>query len=173
MAKNLVIVESPAKAKTIEKFLGKDFKVESSFGHISDLPSKELGVDVDGDFKPKYEVSKDKKAVVKKLKDLAKSADMVWLASDEDREGEAISWHLAETLKLEKNKTKRIVFHEITKAAIQKAIENPRGIDYDLVDAQQARRVLDRIVGYELSPILWRKVKEACLLEGFSRLPYD
>ncbi|WP_303318493.1 type I DNA topoisomerase [Flavivirga abyssicola] len=159
MTKNLVIVESPAKAKTIEKFLGKDFKVESSFGHISDLPSKELGVDVDGDFKPKYEVSKDKKAVVKKLKDLAKNAEWVWLASDEDREGEAIAWHLAETLKLDKEKTKRIVFHEITKAAIQKAIENPRGIDYDLVDAQQARRVLDRIVGYELSPVLWRKVK--------------
>ncbi len=159
MAKNLVIVESPAKAKTIEKFLGKDFKVESSFGHISDLPSKELGVDVDGDFKPKYEVSKDKKAVVKKLKELAKKAEMVWLASDEDREGEAIAWHLAEALKLDKDKTKRIVFHEITKTAIQKAIENPRGIDYDLVDAQQARRVLDRIVGYELSPVLWRKVK--------------
>ncbi|WP_417200435.1 type I DNA topoisomerase [Bizionia sp.] len=159
MAKNLVIVESPAKAKTIEKFLGKDFKVESSFGHIADLPSKELGVDVEGDFKPVYEVSKDKKAVVKKLKDLAKKADMVWLASDEDREGEAIAWHLAESLNLDKEKTKRIVFHEITKTAIQKAIENPRGIDYDLVDAQQARRVLDRIVGYELSPVLWRKVK--------------
>ena len=159
MAKNLVIVESPAKAKTIEKFLGKDFKVESSFGHIADLPSKELGVDVEGDFNPKYEVSQDKKAVVKKLKDLAKNAEMVWLASDEDREGEAIAWHLAETLKLDKEKTKRIVFHEITKAAILKAIENPRSIDYHLVDAQQARRVLDRIVGYELSPVLWRKVK--------------
>ena len=159
MAKNLVIVESPAKAKTIEKFLGKDFKVESSYGHISDLPSKELGVDVEGDFDPKYEVSTDKKAVVKKLKDLAKKAEMVWLASDEDREGEAIAWHLAESLKLDKDKTKRIVFHEITKAAIQKAVENPRSIDYDLVDAQQARRVLDRIVGYELSPVLWRKVK--------------
>jgi DNA topoisomerase I len=159
MAKNLVIVESPAKAKTIEKFLGKDFKVESSFGHIADLPSKELGVDVNGDFKPKYEVSKDKKAVVKKLKELAKNADMVWLASDEDREGEAIAWHLAESLDLDKDKTKRIVFHEITKAAIQRAIENPRSIDYHLVDAQQARRVLDRIVGYELSPVLWRKVK--------------
>jgi DNA topoisomerase-1 len=159
MSKNLVIVESPAKAKTIEKFLGKDFKVESSFGHIADLPSKELGVDVEGDFKPKYEVSKDKKAVVKKLKELAKKAETVWLASDEDREGEAIAWHLAETLDLDKTKTKRIVFHEITKSAIQKAIENPRGIDYDLVDAQQARRVLDRIVGYELSPVLWRKVK--------------
>jgi DNA topoisomerase-1 len=159
MAKNLVIVESPAKAKTIEKFLGKDYKVESSFGHIADLPSKELGVDVEGDFKPKYQVSKDKKDIVKKLKDLAGKAEMVWLASDEDREGEAIAWHLAETLKLDKAKTKRIVFHEITKSAILKAIDNPRSIDYNLVDAQQARRVLDRIVGYELSPVLWRKVK--------------
>ena len=159
MAKNLVIVESPAKAKTIEKFLGKDFKVASSFGHIADLPSKELGVDVDGDFSPKYEVSKDKKSVVKTLKDLAKKAEIVWLASDEDREGEAIAWHLAETLKLDMAKTKRIVFHEITKSAIEKAVQNPRSIDYDLVDAQQARRVLDRIVGYELSPVLWRKVK--------------
>ena len=159
MAKNLVIVESPAKAKTIEKFLGKDFKVASSFGHIVDLPTKELGVDVEGDFKPKYKVSTDKKAVVKKLKELAKSAEIVWLASDEDREGEAIAWHLAETLKLDKEKVKRIVFHEITKSAIQKAIENPRGIDYNLVDAQQARRVLDRIVGYQLSPVLWRKVR--------------
>ena len=159
MSKNLVIVESPAKAKTIEKFLGKGYKVESSFGHIADLPSKELGVDVEGDFMPKYQISKDKKDVVKKLKDLAKKADMVWLASDEDREGEAIAWHLAETLKLDEKKTKRIVFHEITKTAINKAIENPRTIDYNLVDAQQARRVLDRIVGYELSPVLWRKVK--------------
>lgn len=159
MAKNLVIVESPAKAKTIEKFLGKEFKVESSFGHIADLPSKELGVDVEGDFKPKYEVSKDKKPLVKKLRELAQKAETVWLASDEDREGEAIAWHLAETLKLDKAKTKRIVFHEITKTAIQKAVLNPRSIDYDLVDAQQARRVLDRIVGYELSPVLWRKVK--------------
>ena len=159
MAKNLVIVESPAKAKTIEKFLGKDFKVESSFGHIADLPSKELGVNVDGDFKPKYEVSTDKKTVVSKLKSLAKKAEVVWLASDEDREGEAIAWHLAETLKLDKSKTKRIVFHEITKGAIENAVKNPRSIDYNLVDAQQARRVLDRIVGYELSPVLWRKVK--------------
>ena len=159
MSKNLVIVESPAKAKTIEKFLGKDFRVESSFGHISDLPSKELGVDVEGDFKPKYEVSKDKRDVVKKLKDLAKKAEIVWLASDEDREGEAIAWHLAEVLDLEKSKTKRIVFHEITKSAIERAVANPRSIDYHLVDAQQARRVLDRIVGYELSPVLWRKVK--------------
>ncbi|AZJ36826.1 type I DNA topoisomerase [Tenacibaculum singaporense] len=159
MAKNLVIVESPAKAKTIEKFLGKDFQVESSFGHIADLPSKELGVNVEGDFKPKYIVSTDKKAVVKKLKDLAKKAETVWLASDEDREGEAIAWHLAEQLKLKNENTKRIVFNSITKNAILKAIENPRTINYNLVDAQQARRVLDRIVGYELSPVLWRKVK--------------
>ncbi len=159
MAKNLVIVESPAKAKTIEKFLGSDFQVESSYGHIADLPSKEIGVDVTNGFKPKYEVSSDKKALVTKLKGLAKNADMVWLASDEDREGEAISWHLAEELKLDKSKTKRIVFHEITKNAILKAIENPREIDYNLVNAQQARRVLDRLVGYELSPVLWKKVK--------------
>jgi DNA topoisomerase I len=159
MAKNLVIVESPAKAKTIEKFLGKEYQVESSFGHIADLPSKEIGVDVLNGFKPKYEVSSDKKALVAKLKTLAKSADMVWLASDEDREGEAISWHLAEELKLDKAKTKRIVFHEITKNAILKAIDNPREIDYNLVNAQQARRVLDRLVGYELSPVLWKKVK--------------
>ncbi len=159
MAKNLVIVESPAKAKTIEKFLGKDFQVESSFGHIADLPSKELGVDVEGDFMPKYSVSSDKKAIVKKLKDLAKKADTVWLASDEDREGEAIAWHLSEQLKLKDEHTKRIVFHEITKTAILRAVENPRGINYNLVNAQQARRVLDRLVGYELSPVLWRKVK--------------
>lgn len=159
MAKNLVIVESPAKAKTIEKFLGKDFKVESSYGHIADLPSKELGVDVEGSFDPKYIVSDDKKAVVKKLKSLAKTAETVWLASDEDREGEAIAWHLAETLKLDKSKTKRIVFNSITKRAVTTAIENPREIDYNLVNAQQARRVLDRLVGYELSPVLWRKVK--------------
>lgn len=159
MAKNLVIVESPAKAKTIEKFLGKDFKVASSFGHIADLPSKELGVDVEGDFTPKYTVSSDKKKLVNELKSLSKKADTVWLASDEDREGEAIAWHLAEELKLDKDKTKRIVFHEITKSAILKAIENPRNIDYNLVNAQQARRVLDRLVGYELSPVLWKKVK--------------
>lgn len=159
MAKNLVIVESPAKAKTIEKFLGKDFKVESSFGHIADLPSKELGVDVDKDFEPKYIVDKDKKALVKKLKDLADKAETIWLASDEDREGEAISWHLAEELKLDKKKTKRIVFNSVTKAAIQKAIENPREINFNLVNAQQARRVLDRLVGYQLSPVLWKKIK--------------
>ena len=159
MAKNLVIVESPAKAKTIEKFLGKDYRVESSFGHIADLPSKELGVDVEGDFSPTYIVSSDKKAVVKSLKALSKKAETVWLASDEDREGEAIAWHLKDQLNLKDENTKRIVFHEITKKAILKAIDNPREIDYGLVDAQQARRVLDRLVGYELSPILWRKVK--------------
>jgi DNA topoisomerase-1 len=159
MAKNLVIVESPAKAKTIEKFLGSDYQVESSYGHIADLPSKEIGVDVENGFTPKYEVSPDKKALVSKLRTLSKNAETVWLASDEDREGEAISWHLAEELKLDKSKTKRIVFHEITKTAILKAIENPREINYNLVNAQQARRVLDRLVGYELSPVLWRKVK--------------
>ena len=159
MAKNLVIVESPAKAKTIEKFLGKDFQVESSYGHIADLPSKELGIDVNGDFSPKYIVSDDKKAIVKKLKALSKKAETVWLASDEDREGEAIAWHLKEQLDLKEENTKRIVFHEITKNAILKAVENPRDIDYNMVNAQQARRVLDRLVGYELSPVLWRKVK--------------
>ncbi len=159
MAKNLVIVESPAKAKTIEKFLGKDFQVESSFGHISDLPKKEMGIDVEKTFKPKYIIPSDKKALVTKLKKLAKNADTVWLASDEDREGEAIAWHLYEQLKLKEENTKRIVFHEITKTAILKAVENPRSIDYNLVNAQQARRVLDRLVGYELSPVLWRKVK--------------
>jgi DNA topoisomerase-1 len=159
MSKNLVIVESPAKAKTIEKYLGPDFKVASSYGHISDLPSKELGVDVENDFKPKYTISKDKKDVVKELKKKADKAELVWLASDEDREGEAIAWHLSENLKLENHKTKRIVFREITKNAILNAIENPREIDYNLVNAQQARRVIDRLVGFEISPILWRKVK--------------
>ncbi len=159
MAKNLVIVESPAKAKTIEKFLGKGFQVASSYGHIADLPSKELGINVAGDFSPKYIISDDKKPVVKKLKALAKKADVVWLASDEDREGEAIAWHLKEQLNLSEANTKRIVFHEITKKAILKAVDNPRDIDYNMVNAQQARRVLDRLVGYELSPVLWRKVK--------------
>lgn len=159
MAKNLVIVESPAKAKTIEKFLGKDFQVESSYGHIADLPSKELGIDIEGDFSPKYIVSDDKIALVDRLKKLAKKADTIWLASDEDREGEAIAWHLKEQLELKDANTKRIVFHEITKNAILKAVENPRDIDYNMVNAQQARRVLDRLVGYELSPVLWRKVK--------------
>lgn len=160
MAKNLVIVESPAKAKTIEKFLGKDFKVMSSYGHISDLPTKELGVDISNGFKPSYLISSDKKEVVKALTEEVKKSEMVWLASDEDREGEAISWHLAEALKLDQNKTKRIVFNSITKSAIDKAIANPRTIDYNLVNAQQARRVLDRLVGYELSPVLWKKIKK-------------
>ena len=159
MANNLVIVESPAKAKTIEKFLGKDFKVASSYGHIADLPSNELGVDVDKDFSPKYIVSSEKKKVVSELKSLVKKMKTVWLASDEDREGEAIAWHLANTLGLKSDNTRRIVFNEITKTAILDAIENPRDINYNLVNAQQARRVLDRLVGYELSPVLWRKVK--------------
>lgn len=161
MQKNLVIVESPAKAKTIEKFLGKDFKVMSSYGHIRDLKKKDLGIDMANNYKPLYEVPADKKKVVSELKSAVKVADTVWLASDEDREGEAISWHLFETLGLKDKITKRIAFHEITKNAIIHAIENPRDIDKNLVDAQQARRVLDRIVGFELSPVLWRKVKPA------------
>jgi len=159
MAKNLVIVESPAKAKTIEGFLGKDFVVKSSFGHVRDLNKTKISVDIENDFTPKYEVSPDKKKVIAELKKAAKTAETVWLASDEDREGEAISWHLQEALNLDEAKTKRIVFHEITKSAIQNAIKNPRGIDENLVSAQQARRVLDRLVGYELSPLLWKKVK--------------
>ena len=161
MQKNLVIVESPAKAKTIEKFLGSDYKVLSSYGHIRDLKKKEFSIDVESGYRPTYEIPEDKKKLVKDLKSEAKKADMVWLASDEDREGEAISWHLFEVLGLDPAKTKRIVFHEITKNAILKAIENPRNIDVNLVNAQQARRVLDRIVGFELSPVLWRKVKPA------------
>ncbi|MCF8371704.1 MAG: type I DNA topoisomerase [Bacteroidales bacterium] len=157
--KNIVIVESPAKAKTIEKFLGKDFMVKSSFGHIRDLSKKNFGIDLEKNFEPVYEISPEKKKVVTELKKLTKDADMVWLASDEDREGEAIAWHLYETLNLKPAKTKRIVFHEITKEAILKAVENPREIDMNLVNAQQARRVLDRIVGFELSPVLWKKVK--------------
>ncbi|MGZ4099373.1 MAG: type I DNA topoisomerase, partial [Bacteroidia bacterium] len=159
MSKNLVIVESPAKAKTIEGFLGKDFTVKSSFGHIRDLVKKGFGVDIENNFTPTYEVQPDKEKVIAELRKLSKSADMVWLASDEDREGEAISWHLYETLGLTKKNTKRIVFHEITKPAIMKAIENPREIDINLVNAQQARRVLDRLVGFELSPILWKKIR--------------
>ena len=161
MAKNLVIVESPAKAKTIEKFLGKDFEVLSSYGHIRDLKKKDFSVDIEHNYKPIYEIPVDKKKLVETLKQEADKADMVWLASDEDREGEAIAWHLFEVLKLKPEKTKRIVFHEITKDAILHAIENPRDIDLNRVDAQQARRVLDRIVGFELSPVLWKKVKPA------------
>lgn len=159
MAKNLVIVESPAKAKTIEKYLGKDYVVKSSFGHIRDLPKKGISIDKENNFEPTYEISADKKKVVAELKKAAKAADTVWLASDEDREGEAIAWHLCKALGLDSTKTKRIVFHEITKSAILAAIENPRTVDQDLVDAQQARRVLDRLVGYELSPVLWKKVR--------------
>ena len=158
MAKNLVIVESPAKAKTIQKYLGKDFEVKSSFGHIRDLPKKGMGINLEN-FTPDYEISADKKKVVADLKAASKKAETVWLASDEDREGEAIAWHLAQELKLKSENTKRIVFHEITKNAILKAVENPREIDQNLVNAQQARRVLDRIVGFEMSPVLWKKVK--------------
>jgi len=159
MSKNIVIVESPAKAKTIEKFLGKDYHVMSSFGHIRDLAEKGIGIDFEDNYRPQYVVSSDKKKLVSDLKKETKEAEMVWLASDEDREGEAIAWHLFDELKLKDNNTKRIVFHEITKEAILHAIENPRKIDLNLVDAQQARRVLDRIVGFELSPVLWRKIK--------------
>lgn len=158
MPKNLVIVESPAKAKTIEKFLGKDFIVKSSYGHIRDLPKKNMGVDIENKFEPTYEISPDKKKTVAELKKAAKGKE-VWLAADEDREGEAIAWHVCEALKLDPKKTKRIVFHEITKSAITKAVETPRTVNMDLVDAQQARRVLDRLVGYELSPVLWKKIQ--------------
>ncbi len=161
MQENLVIVESPAKAKTIEKFLGKNYLVTSSMGHIRDLEKKDFGIDIEKNYQPKYVVTPDKKKIVAELKKLAKNAKVVWLASDEDREGEAIAWHLKEVLNLDAEKTKRIVFHEITKEAILKAIENPRSIDNHLVDAQQARRILDRIVGFEVSPVLWKKVKPA------------
>ena len=158
MAKNLVIVESPAKAKTIEGYLGKDFKVSSSMGHVRDLPKGNGAIDVENNFQPTYEVSPEKKEVITKLRKMADEAEIVYLASDEDREGEAISWHLKEVLELDDAKTRRIVFTEITKKAILNAIQNPRGIDIDLVNAQQARRVLDRLVGFELSPILWKKI---------------
>ena len=159
MLKNLVIVESPAKAKRIEKFLGKDYKVMSSYGHIRDLSKKNFGIEIDNNFEPVYEIPADKKSLVAELKKAAGQAETVWLASDADREGEAIAWHLYEVLGLTPEKTKRIVFHEITKNAILNAIQSPRGIDINLVDAQQARRVLDRLVGFELSPVLWRKIK--------------
>ena len=158
MAKNLLIVESPAKAKTIEKILGSDFQVKSCFGHIRDLEKAGMGIDVDHNFEPRYIVSPDKQKVVSELKSLAKKSGEVWLATDEDREGEAISWHLCEVLDLNPKTTKRIVFHEITKPAILQAVESPRRVDMNLVMAQQARRILDRIVGFELSPVLWRKM---------------
>jgi len=157
MSKNLLIVESPAKAKTIEKILGKDFTVKSSFGHVRDLAKKNMGIDIDNKYQPNYEISADKKKVVAELKKLAKNAE-VWLATDEDREGEAISWHLLEVLGLDPETTKRIVFHEITPTAIKAAVSKPRTVDINLVNAQQARRVLDRLVGFELSPVLWKKV---------------
>src|SRR6187455_1062809 len=158
MAKNLLIVESPAKAKTIEKILGSDFQVKSCFGHIRDLQKAGMGIDMDKNYEPTYIISPEKEKVVKDLKGLAKKSDEVWLATDEGREGEAISWHLCEVLGLDPRKTKRIVFHEITKPAIKAAVDNPRTVDMNLVNAQQARRVVDRIVGFELSPVLWRKM---------------
>ncbi|MBN1198022.1 MAG: DNA topoisomerase I, partial [Bacteroidales bacterium] len=161
MSKNLVIVESPAKAKTIEGFLGKEYQVKSCFGHVMDLSKKDLGVDINKGFLPKYIISPEKKKLVSELKKLAGEAETVWLASDEDREGEAIAAHLMEALSITESKSRRIVFHEITKPAILEAIEHPRGIDRDLVNAQQARRVLDRLVGFELSPLLWKKIKPA------------
>src|SRR5579863_5500272 len=158
MAKSLLIVESPAKAKTIEKILGEDFEVKSCYGHIRDLEKDDMGIDIKNNYRPRYIVPADKEKVVKELKALAKKSDEVWLATDEDREGEAISWHLCEVLGLDPKTTKRIVFHEITKPAIQSAVRNPRIVDMNLVNAQQARRILDRIVGFELSPVLWRKM---------------
>src|SRR6516225_7797827 len=158
MAKNLLIVESPAKAKTIENILGGEFEVKSCYGHIRDLEKEDMGIDIENNYKPRYIVPAEKKKVVKELKSLAKKSDEVWLATDEDREGEAISWHLCEVLGLDPKTTKRIVFHEITKPAIRSAVSRPRTVDMHLVDAQQARRILDRIVGFELSPVLWRKM---------------
>ena len=159
MIENLVIVESPAKAKTIEKFLGKDFRVVSSFGHIRDLSKKNLGIDIENNFAPDYEVPKEKAKVVSELRKAAADSKNIWIASDEDREGEAIAWHLASVLKLDLLTTKRIVFHEITKEAISNAIETPRQVDMNLVNSQQARRILDRLVGFEISPVLWKKVQ--------------
>ena len=161
MIENLVIVESPAKAKTIEKFLGKDFRVVSSFGHIRDLAKKNLGIEVENNFTPVYEVPKEKAKVVSELRKAASGSKHIWIASDEDREGEAIAWHLASVLNLDLATTKRIVFHEITKEAISNAIENPRLVDMNLVNSQQARRILDRLVGFEISPVLWKKVQPA------------
>ena len=158
MSKYLVIVESPAKAKTIEKILGKDFEVKSCYGHIRDLEKDEMGIDVNNKYKPRYIIPSEKERVVNELKTLAKKSDEVWLATDEDREGEAISWHLCEVLGLDPRTTKRIVFHEITKPAIRSAVSSPRKLDMNLVNAQQARRILDRIVGFQLSPVLWRKI---------------
>jgi len=159
MIENLVIVESPAKAKTIEKFLGKDFRVISSFGHIRDLAKKNLGIDIENDFNPVYEIPKEKVKIVNELRKAASGARNIWIASDEDREGEAIAWHLAGVLGLDMQTTRRIVFHEITKDAISTAIETPRKIDMNLVNSQQARRILDRLVGFEISPVLWKKVQ--------------
>jgi DNA topoisomerase-1 len=172
MPKNLLIVESPAKAKTIEKYLGKDFVVKSSFGHVRDLAKKSTAVEIENNFKPNYEVSPDKKKVVKDLKDWVKKVDEVWLATDEDREGEAISWHLCKVLGLDELTTKRIVFREITKPAIQQAVQKPRLVDLNLVNAQQARRILDRLVGFELSGLLWKKVKGKLSAVGYNPLQF-
>src|SRR5476651_1519498 len=158
MAKNLLIVESPAKAETIERILGEDFEVKSCYGHIRDLERADMGIDLNNKYKPRYIVPEDKEKVVKELKAVAKKSGEVWLATDEDREGEAISWHLCEVLGLDPKTTKRIVFHEITKTAIKEAVAHPRLLDLNLVNAQQARRILDRLVGFELSPILWKKI---------------
>ncbi len=160
MPKNLVIVESPAKGKTIEKYLGKDYKVVASMGHIRDLPQKSLGIDIDGGFIPEYDISEDKQKTVTQLKKLAKDADNIILATDEDREGEAIAWHLANIFDIDPAKAERVTYNEITKSAIQEAFKNPRKIDLDLVDAQQARRLLDRLVGYKVSPVLWKKIRK-------------
>ena len=169
---NLVIVESPAKAKTIEKFLGPDYRVMSSYGHIRDLKKRNFSIDVDNGFQPVYEIPDDKTQLVSELRKAAAQADTVWLASDEDREGEAIAWHLYEVLELKPENTRRIVFHEITKKAILNAIANPRDIDINRVDAQQARRVLDRIVGFELSPVLWKRLKPALSAGRVQSVPY-
>lgn len=168
MPKKLVIVESPAKAKTIEGYLGNEYTVASSYGHVRDLPKGNNAIDIEHDFTPTYEISKDKKEVIKNLKKLAKEAPEVYLASDDDREGEAIAWHLAQALGLDESNSQRIVFREITKSAITKALDAPRTIDIDLVNAQQARRVLDRLVGFELSPVLWKKLKQGFLPAGYS-----
>ena len=172
MTKNLVIVESPAKSKTIKKILWSDFEVKASFGHVVDLPTKWMWIDIEHDFKPLYEVSPDKKKVVAELKKLAKESDKVWLATDEDREWEAIGWHVANQLWLQIDKTPRIVFHEMTEKALKHAVENPRTLDMKLVDAQQARRVLDRLVWFELSPVLWRKVANDCQHEEYNQLQF-
>ena len=168
MAKDLVIVESPAKARTVERLLGNKYVAKASMGHVRDLPRREIGVEVDDSFKPKYQTLADKKNIVAELKVAAKEAKVVYLATDPDREGEAIAWHLIEAVKISANKIRRVVFHEITQNAVNEAFENPRGLDMDLINAQQARRVLDRLVGYDLSPVLWKRSDEAYRRAGCS-----